>query len=387
MSSSIAFDGISTNRSDTAEFCRLLYFFQKLQEPRPRVLARRTHREPVVEVDEDSSDDETGSAAIPRDLAPLVENLATILEGKPTTTNNTSLLRPRPSAPARPRSKTIAASPPRTTPISKKGSSFGGKNFQFTFKMLLHKLYNAEDWANKVGALLADSQARFRPLTDAPPTPPPATSTFPTHNTPRRRAISQSRGGKYGAIGIGLGRPTQMSVEPDKANGAARTTEPALKRRIVNRRRSSADPEGKMSVPSSGWVYEAEVSARQVGPQESIRRRKRVVSSVAYSEEQKEARRASGDISPMLYGGQFVSKFGVHFHTPRAFLTSTLRAFLHNYTRAFLTAHTATSQLYSPLGEARLPRVAGPSLLPSRPSRERRCKALKISSPTMPIKW
>ncbi|VDC03376.1 unnamed protein product [Peniophora sp. CBMAI 1063] len=296
MPSSIA----STNRADTAEFRRLMYFFQKLQEPRPRVLARRAQQHPSPEETEEASDDESDPVVMPRDLAPLVQNLATILERNPSATDDTFALPSRPTAPARPRSKTIAASPPRTT--SKKDGSFGGKNFQFTFKMLLHKLYNAEDWASKVGALLADSQARFRPLTDTPPTPPPATSAFPTHNTPRRRAISQSRGGKYGTIGIGLGRPTgQMGAAPDNANGAARTTEPALKRRIVNRRRSAAEPElGKMNVQTSGWVYEAEVSRRQLGPQESIRRRKRVVSSVAYSEEQKEARRVSGDISPML---------------------------------------------------------------------------------------
>ncbi|KZV65126.1 hypothetical protein PENSPDRAFT_690189 [Peniophora sp. CONT] len=276
MPSSIAFEGTSANRADTAES------------------HARAQHEAIAEEGEETSDDEPEPAAMPRDLAPLVKNLATILERGSTTADDTFDLPPRPTTPARPRSKTIAASPPRSAP--KKHSTFGGKNFQFTFKMLLHKLYNADDWASKVGALLADSQARFRPLADAPPTPPPAATAFPTHNTPRRRAISQSRGGRYNeGVGLGLGRPSgQVRIAAEQENGVAGTVEPALKRRIVSRHRSVANPEAKVSASIGGWVYDAEVSARQLGPQETVRRRKRVVSSVAYSEEQKEARRVSG---------------------------------------------------------------------------------------------
>ncbi|KAI0028318.1 hypothetical protein K488DRAFT_73853 [Vararia minispora EC-137] len=331
---SIAFTPIENKRTDTAEFRRLLYFFQKLQEPRPRVLAVQRAAEHLKK---DTEDVEDGSEeVIPRDLAPLAKNLAVVLRGTPREEmqNAPEALFSRPSTP-RQRSKTIAtptasytapAWSPAVSMTPRSRFPLQAKNYVFTFKLYLHKLYDVSDWRNKVGALLAESQARYRPLADgvpagegtplspnstafSPPTSPtspvfsPPTSpisplfsppTSPTSRTSlspptspstpgspadRRRAMTGSK--KQGQAVLGVGMPSSAAPR-------------AVKRRIVDRRRSLTITGEQRT---GGWVYDARASAVETKPRdediEHERRRKRVGSSLAYSEEQKIARRVS----------------------------------------------------------------------------------------------
>jgi hypothetical protein len=306
--SSIGMAFTETKRADTAEFRRLLYFFQKLQEPRPRVLARKE-----AEKENQVAGEPDGPEPIPRDLAPLVKNLSKIIgpAADKAEAREARIARAAPPAtPARQRSKTIATTSlraPPPTPTTPSRFPLQAANYPFTFKLMLHKLYDPKDWLSKVGALLADSQARYRPLADAkesralekekevvravfspPMSPtkeganttfsPPISPTSPTFSTPpsspaaRRRALSPSKKATQVALGV--------SAAPEPR---------AVKRRIVDRRRSLT------AATAEGWVYDARASAVEVeardGERGTERRRKRVFSSVAFSEEQKAARR------------------------------------------------------------------------------------------------
>jgi hypothetical protein len=252
---------------------------------------------------------------------------------------------PRPITPdhasSRPRRNTVAASVLPSTSASTSTSEemgtqtrLGGtrfplreKRYPFTFKLLLHKLYGLEDWAAKVQEVLAASQEQFRPLSSTPPTSPPPTvksqnnigttstgrakddgpcsprsprtpfsgSLFgsasppsldsPTMTTRRRRTQSTSRTKANNDTAGGAGTPSRPVPRPPPPSRA-------VKKRIVNRRRST-NGLGEGAVGKMGeWMYDSAVSsvdAEQADAkgQDSLRRRKRVFSSVGFAEEER----------------------------------------------------------------------------------------------------
>jgi hypothetical protein len=203
------------------------------------------------------------------------------------------------------------------------------KRYPFTFKLLLHKLYDLEEWAAKVQQVLAASQEQFRPLNSAPPQPvaistggggdsrggnnnnnnhprspgSPTTSsrrtTFsdslfgaaepvldsPTTRRQRAQSVSKSKANESGArsgSGPAMARPSPPPPPPPPSSRA-------VKKRIVNRRRST----NGLGVEKKGeWMYDAAVSSvdtenADARGHESLRRRKRVLSSVNFTEERR----------------------------------------------------------------------------------------------------
>ncbi len=338
----------------SAEFARLYYFFEKLTQPRTR--------ERIQDQESSLSHDTTADAPVPEDIAPLLKNLSAILakdelqdgdaleaggaqvsipETPMTALAPTFTTSPHPPPPSlsltlpvssdhastRPRRNTVAGSSMQTqtqtgpslrTPIGQstvvRQTRFplGVKRYPFTFKLLLHKLYDLEDWAAKVQGVLAASQEQFRSLNSTPassssssdngggsvsssdgprsPNSPGVTFTSPLFGTPssplesplarRRRAqsISKTKANDIAATRSG----TRIAPRPPQPSRA-------VKKRIVNRRRST----NGLGIGKLGeWTYDAAVSsieaenvdARGYG---SLRRRKRVLSSVGFAEEER----------------------------------------------------------------------------------------------------
>jgi hypothetical protein len=341
----------TTSYEKSAEFARLYYFFEKLTQPRSR--------ERIQDQESTLSRGTTTDGPVPEDIAPLLKNLSAILtKGEPedgdalatgetqvsipetpmtalvSTFPNTSLPPPLqpPTLPnsadhasTRPRRYTVAGSSAQTQTQTQTGPSvrtsvgqstvvhqtrfpLGVKRYPFTFKLLLHKLYDLEDWAAKVQEVLATSQEQFRSLNSTPssscssnggiisdgshsPSSPGVTFTSPLFGTPSSSPLESPPARRRRA----------QSISKTKANdnvsrsGPGMTVRPppqhsrAVKRRIVNRRRST----NGLGIGKLGeWTYDAAVSsidaenvdARGHG---SLRRRKRVLSSVAFAEERR----------------------------------------------------------------------------------------------------
>jgi hypothetical protein len=310
----------------SAEFARLYYFFEKLTKP-------RSH----------ASDESDSDEIVPEDIAPLLKSLSAILtkdepiDGDaselgeaqvsvpetPTTATapnfaaSTSPLPPAHGTPdhastARPRRNTVAGSHANVATAIGRGIHahfpLREKRYPFTFKLLLHKLYDLEDWAAKIQGVLAASQEQFRSLGSSPtagaatggssssggdncntpnspgspatfsasvfgaPPPPPLEPLSPTRRQ-RARSVSKSKAASDAARS---GPATPVRPQPSRA----------VKKRIVNRRRSTTG----LGVGTKGeWMYDAAVSsvdAEVVDARgyESLRRRKRVLSSVGFGE-------------------------------------------------------------------------------------------------------
>jgi hypothetical protein len=326
----------------SAEFARLYYFFEKLTQPRSR--------EGIQDQESTSSREPTGDGPFPEDIAPLLKNLSAILtkdepeDGDapeaddaqvsipetPMTalgpTFTTSAPPPSPILPiivdhatTRPRRNTVAGSLTQTGPSLQThlGQSvvhqtrfkfpLRVKRYPFTFKLLLHKLYDLEDWAAKVQDVLAASQEQFRSLDSTPansssddssgdgsgarsPSSPGVTFTsslFGTASSPlespptRRRRTQSISKTKTNDVATRSG-PNMTSRPPQPSR--------AIKKRIVNRRRSVIGLGiGKMGE----WMYDAAVSSVDAenvdarGHDSLRRRRKRVLSSVGLAEEER----------------------------------------------------------------------------------------------------
>jgi len=334
----------------SAEFARLFYFFEKLTQPRSRgeriqdqesTLSRETTADGPVPEDiapllknlsailtkdepEDGDALGTGEAQVSIPEIPMTASASTF----PTTSP------PLPTLPnsadhalTRPRRYTVAGSSAQTQMQTPSGPGaraslglstivhqtrfpMGVKRYPFTFKLLLHKLYGLEDWAAKVHEVLATSQEQFRSLNSTPfsssssssgggtssegalrsPSSPGVTFTSPLFGTassplespPARRRRAQSISSKAKAANDNVSRSgSGMTVRPPQPSRA-------VKRRIVNRRRST----NGLGIGKLGeWMYDAAVSsidAENVDDRgQGSLRRKRVISSVEFAEEER----------------------------------------------------------------------------------------------------
>ena len=383
----------------SAEFARLYYFFEKLTQPRSCATSRNNHHRSMSHWHEEP-ETTAADAPIPEDIAPLLKNLSAILtKDEPldhgdgdgdgcaelleasetqvcipetpttamastfataitntTTATTTHFPHARPVSPSdrasvRPRRNTVAESALASGSVrvpdvhsrhvrtqTQTRFPLREKRYPFTFKLLLHKLYDLEDWAAKVQQVLVASQEQFRSLNATATSPtgdnnnsssinndntgggdgggvpcspasPGTTTTFsgslfgpaspPTSlesPSARRRRRAQSTSKTKASNDAGGGPSTSSSTPPRPSR--------AVKKRIVNRRRSANRLGGENVVGKMGeWMYDAAVSsvdAEQVdatGKDDSLRRRKRVLSSVGFADERRFAGRDVTNVS------------------------------------------------------------------------------------------
>ncbi|KAK0203094.1 hypothetical protein DFS33DRAFT_1234645, partial [Desarmillaria ectypa] len=223
--------------SKTAEFANLFALFENIATRRSRMTE-----------DDDEDDKQILADAMPKDLEPIVRNLV-------------SLVDTHPQVQGRSRRNTVATGSEGKFPL--------GARYPFTFKMMLHKLYELEDWGKKVKDVLERSQNEFKPLSETPGKPKEkerkvapviavATTTTTTTTRPRSHTV--------GAIG----RPKDlvtMREKSEKSKEKERETPDdvrIIKKRCVGRRQPSEAPTEDISVRKRHWVYDAAVSSFEV---------------------------------------------------------------------------------------------------------------------------
>ncbi|KAJ7606142.1 hypothetical protein DFH06DRAFT_1019470 [Mycena polygramma] len=254
----------TTSAEKTAEFAKLFDLFEMLAN-------RRSRRTPAT----GSTLDDTCAITVPADLEPVFRSLATAVP-------------PRQPLSGRARRNTVAALGRTTFPDDDDSDSDVesvakfplGKTYTFTFKMMIHKLYQADEWAQKVRDVLKKSQIEYKPLAEkeqvkkveAAASPPVADGRVRfkaevTVGGKKTMPLAPSRTRSHSVAG-----PSRM-VANTRAPSATSATPPpitlhddarAVKKRCIGRRKSVSGPLSPASPVGEGWIYDAAVSSAEI---------------------------------------------------------------------------------------------------------------------------
>ncbi|KAG2138756.1 hypothetical protein BD769DRAFT_226743 [Suillus cothurnatus] len=227
------------NNPKAAEFARLFELFD-------RIATRRARGSTEIAI---STDD---IQSVPAEFAPVLNNLSAVLSLR-AQRDQVRLRKPT----GRPRRNTVGVAPTEQNTIDvaeDPGSpTFPLEEHPFTFKLMLHKLYNVDEWAEKVKSAVEASKEQFKPLAE------------------RMQKVMKESTGKerVGVAGRNVARSRSQSVINLKSKGKALSREqvpasPArandfsrvLKKRCVGRRKSISG-----SLAGGVWVYDAAISA------------------------------------------------------------------------------------------------------------------------------
>ncbi|KAL0066090.1 hypothetical protein AAF712_006921 [Marasmius tenuissimus] len=257
---------MSSTKSKTSDFTHLFELFDQLTSRRKSTTTNNDDSQPVP---------------VPEDLEPVFRNLVTLVKARTRT-------QPGPKPATRARRKTVSVAPGSSTTNafdsdseevpSSEAFPLDGKQYPFTFKMMLHKLYELEDWGRKVQDVLERSQNEYKPLAVqegdakkkgavkgreirprvefAPETNiPKKTTVARTVGRPRSHTVASMSGKmKEHVSRPGLGFAVPKSTQAiDKARSEDTRV---VKKRCIGRRKSLG---GK-----SDWFYDAAVASREV---------------------------------------------------------------------------------------------------------------------------
>ncbi|KAJ3820949.1 hypothetical protein EV361DRAFT_867161 [Lentinula raphanica] len=238
-----------SSTSHNGDFAHLFELFEKLASGRSR----------ATDFTEPSLTHDTSTLSIPKDLQPVFRNLASLVTPRTATTGSTR----------RGRRNTVAvpsgSSDVETDTDTESVAQFPiGKQYPFKFKMMLHKLYEIEEWGKKVKEVLEMSQKKFKPLTET--------------EGDRLKGGEKERKDVGSRVDVGLrsppgrtGRPRSNTVGAGRDNVPRapvstlrvepRDDERAVKKRCVGRRKSISSG---MAGESSGWVFNATVASSEI---------------------------------------------------------------------------------------------------------------------------
>ncbi|KAJ3849614.1 hypothetical protein EV368DRAFT_315, partial [Lentinula lateritia] len=240
-----------------AEFAHLFELFEKLASRRTRA----TDESPVM--------DDTNILSIPLDLQPVFRNLATLVTPR---TISASGRRGRRNTVAVPSGSTDIDPDTDTESVAKFPM---GKQYPFKFKMMLHKLYELDDWGKKVREVLERSQKEYKPLAET-------VSNQPEIRDKEREEENGIGGVEDVHIGIesGVNSPPKRTGRPrgytvassggkwkeavPRSMGLASRVQPrdderAVKKRCVGRRKSMSGMIGEFP----NWVFNATVASSE----------------------------------------------------------------------------------------------------------------------------
>ncbi|KAJ4479684.1 hypothetical protein C8J55DRAFT_489328 [Lentinula edodes] len=241
-----------------AEFAHLFELFEKLASRRTR----------ATDVGESLVMDDTHILSIPLDLQPVFRNLATLVTPRTT------------SASGRRGRRNTFAVPSGSSDIDADTDTESvaifpmGKQYPFKFKMMLHKLYELDDWGKKVREVLERSQKEYKPLAE--------TGSHPECGD-NGRGENGIRGVKAVHIGIeaGVNSPPKRTGRPRGHTIASsggkwkeviprsiglvprvqpRDDERVVKKRCVGRRKSMSGMVGDFP----NWVFNATVASSEI---------------------------------------------------------------------------------------------------------------------------
>lgn len=262
---------MTASDSKTAEFARLFDLFERLASRKSRAINDEARTTTL---------DDSCSLPVPPDLAPVVHSLASLVSTRKSRGGEQFK-----EGRGRGRRSTVASSEMTTHDIASDDedevslAKFPlGKKYPFTFKMMLYKLYQLDDWAEKVKQVLERSQIEYKPLAE--------TGSQVVVDQEEMGVEEKSNGRVHFKAGVAIAgarrpyvRPRSYSVlvvgksrdigtgpnSPGRAPKQAILEETrAIKRRCVGRRKSMSGPltmEAGMGRIGEGWVYDAAVSS------------------------------------------------------------------------------------------------------------------------------
>ncbi|KAF8625031.1 hypothetical protein AX17_006945 [Amanita inopinata Kibby_2008] len=277
-----------------AEFARLFDLFERLTNRG----SRKSHA--PVQITR-ATVENTRSLAVPADLAPVIRNLATIVTTRKTKQEQNAK---ETAITGRPRSNTVTVT---GLTMEEKETTFDdgreavdkfpvGKRYPFTFKMMLHKLYELEEWARKVKEVVEKSQEEYKSLSEVDwekkrlsvdesrlgraQTKPRQAGRMRSNSVPggglaRTRTRCDSSATKEASTADRARRNSRFPlVQTVHESSTGNDDEKPLrdegsrivKKRCVGRRKSTDRPLGTESSPvGSTWVYNAAVVSTEVG--------------------------------------------------------------------------------------------------------------------------
>lgn len=294
---------VAQANSKTAEFARLFDLFDRVATRRTRALTGDTSE--VISIDD--------IANVPVEFAPVLKNLSTILslrairdEEHARRAQAASTTNPRHNTRVSAHSTTLAAveNPTPRADVMEPSDEVEedpetrtfplGERYPFTFKLMLHKLYDLDEWAEKVKSAVETSKSQFKPLAErvqnvvrdvtasikergekrsnvhpilgasAKVTPSSTTSSASIHRDATARI--KERGEKRSSVRPVLGASAKFGpagTTRHSHSAAAMPSKPetsrVLKKRCIGRRKSVNGP-----MSTGVWVYDAAISATEV---------------------------------------------------------------------------------------------------------------------------
>jgi len=258
----------SASDTETAEFSRLFDLFERLASQGSGASDGNTS----------AAMDDVRTVPIPDDLAPVFRNLATLV----TTRTHKGHIQQKCDGRRR---RNMVAAPSFDMDSDSDVESVGkfplGKQYPFTFKMMIHKLYELEEWAKKIKEVVENSQMQFKPLGEqeqVEEVEEEAKQRSDGHvhfnaglavGRGRRGSLPLTRLRSHSIMGIGKGRDTgnviSVRTQQPKFEVDRRDNVRALKKRCVGRRKSMSGPiTGEAGSIGGGWIYDAAISAVEV---------------------------------------------------------------------------------------------------------------------------
>jgi hypothetical protein len=263
---------MTASDSKTAEFARLFDLFERLASRKSRAINGESHTTTL------------NSMPVPPDLALVVNSLASLVD----TRKQRGDTRSKKSG-GRARRNTVASPGMTIHDIDSDDEDDAslakfplGKKYPFTFKMMLYKLYQLDDWAEKVKQVLERSQIEYKPLAkigseeegqevmdeegmeveDKPSGRVHFKAGVVSGGARRPYVRPRSHSvlvlGKGRDVGAGPTSPGRMSKQ------VVLEETRAVKKRCVGRRKSMGGPptvEAEVGRVGGGWVYDAAVSS------------------------------------------------------------------------------------------------------------------------------
>ncbi|KAF8449363.1 hypothetical protein L210DRAFT_3609665 [Boletus edulis BED1] len=293
----MTFTSVAQANSKTAEFSRLFDLFDRVATRRTRAL--------FGDASEVISEDDI--ANVPSEFAPVLRNLSTILSFR-ARRDEAHARCAQPASTTKPRHDTLTSTPSKKSAIEKsmprvdvmepsnvveqdtENPAFPlGERYPFTFKLMLHKLYDLDEWAEKVKDAVETSKSQFKPLAErvqdiprdttkrnsvhpalgaSAKFKPPSTTKHPRAAAPAKDATTnvRERGERRTSVRPFLGtsakfKPPSVTRHPHAT--AIPTSKPeasrVVKKRCIGRRKSINCP-----MSTSVWVYDAVISATEV---------------------------------------------------------------------------------------------------------------------------
>ncbi|KAF9460535.1 hypothetical protein BDZ94DRAFT_896823 [Collybia nuda] len=257
---------MTASDSKTAEFARLFDLFERLASRKSRAINDENRTTTL---------DDIPSLPVPPDLVPVVKSLTSLM----------STRRPVRGKEGKGRGHRDATSLGVAThdidsededEVSLPNFPLG-KKYPFTFKMMLYKLYQLDDWAEKVKQVLERSQIEYKPLAEAGSNVAVDGKEVVVEEKPSGRVhfkVGVASGGprrpyarprSYSVLIVGKARDIGTApMSPGRARRATIEDTRAVKKRCVGRRKSISGPltaGAGMARSGEGWIYDAAVSS------------------------------------------------------------------------------------------------------------------------------